>query len=160
MYWTVPYLVSMLFADLLSLHLVIFLMFFILVHVTLFLAADACLSWSLSSITEQQVSPHSFLCSIGWRITGFLQTLPAHQQYFMAYHLFQNCANCTAMNNSFQSALLKTIIHRGTIGAGMPYVIRLTEWAYKLITTWRDVQRTCSEADASWQAWGLSYTLQ
>ena len=38
MYWTIlcyhPYLVSMLFADLLSLHLVTFLMFFILVHVT------------------------------------------------------------------------------------------------------------------------------
>ena len=47
----------MLFADLLSLHLVTFLMFFILVHVT-FLAADACLSWSLPSITEQLVSPH------------------------------------------------------------------------------------------------------
>ena len=38
-----PYLVSMLFADLLSLHLVTFLMFSILVHVT---------------ITEQQISPH------------------------------------------------------------------------------------------------------
>ena len=40
MYWSVlcyhPYLVSMLFADLLSLHLVTFLMFFILVHVTFF----------------------------------------------------------------------------------------------------------------------------
>ena len=47
----------MLFADLLSLHLVTFLMFLILVHVT-FLAADACLSWSSPSITEQQVSPH------------------------------------------------------------------------------------------------------
>jgi len=23
-----------------------------------------------------------FLCSIGWRITGSLQTLPAHQHYF------------------------------------------------------------------------------
>jgi len=46
-----------LFADLLSLHLVTFLMFFILVDVT-FLAVDACLSWSLPSITEQQVSPH------------------------------------------------------------------------------------------------------
>ena len=30
---------------------------FILVHVT-FLAADACLSWSLPAITEKQVSPH------------------------------------------------------------------------------------------------------
>ena len=38
-----PYLVSMLFADLLSLHLVTFLMFFILVRVP-FLAAEACLS--------------------------------------------------------------------------------------------------------------------
>ena len=47
----------MIFADLLSLHLITFLMFFILVHVT-FLAADACLSWSLPSSTEQQVSPH------------------------------------------------------------------------------------------------------
>jgi len=35
---------SMLFADLLSLHLVTFLMFFIFVHVTFLLAADACLS--------------------------------------------------------------------------------------------------------------------
>ena len=25
-----------------------------------------------------------FLCSIGWRITGFLQILPAHQQYIPA----------------------------------------------------------------------------
>jgi len=40
------------------LHLVTFLMFFILVQVTFFLAADAYLSRSLSSITEQQVSPH------------------------------------------------------------------------------------------------------
>jgi len=32
-------------------------MIFILVHVT-FLAADARLSWSLPSITEQQVCPH------------------------------------------------------------------------------------------------------
>jgi len=39
-----PYLVSMLYADLLSLHLFTFLMFFILVHVTFFLTADACLS--------------------------------------------------------------------------------------------------------------------
>jgi len=44
-------------ADLLSLHLVTLSMFFILVHVT-FLAADACLSWSLPSITERQVCPH------------------------------------------------------------------------------------------------------
>jgi len=49
-YWTVlcyhPYLVSMLFADPLSLHLVTFIMVSILVHFTyFFLAADAYLSW-------------------------------------------------------------------------------------------------------------------
>ena len=62
MYCTVlcyhPYLVSMLFADLLSLHLVTFLKFFYSCSCQFFLAADACLSWSLPSITEQQVSPH------------------------------------------------------------------------------------------------------
>ena len=40
------------------------------------LTADACLSWSLSSITEQQVpSQASYICSISWRITGFLSLL-------------------------------------------------------------------------------------
>ena len=33
-------------------------LFVILVHCHFLLAADACLSWSLPSITEQQVSPH------------------------------------------------------------------------------------------------------
>ena len=47
----------MLFADLLSLHLVTFLMFLFL-FMSLFIAADACLSWSLLSIKEQQVSLH------------------------------------------------------------------------------------------------------
>ena len=47
-----PYLVPMLFADLLSLHLGTF--YSCSCH--FFLAA--CLSWSLPSITEQQVSPH------------------------------------------------------------------------------------------------------
>jgi len=32
--------------------------FFILVHMSLFFAADAWLCWSLPSITEQQVCPH------------------------------------------------------------------------------------------------------
>jgi len=63
----------MLFADMLSLHLFTFLMFFILVHVPFFLAADACLSRSLPSITEQQVSPHRLPMQY-W--LGFLQTLP------------------------------------------------------------------------------------
>ena len=47
---------------------------------SLFLAADACLSWSLPSITEQQVSPHyAVLAEESLTRPGFLQTLPAHQ---------------------------------------------------------------------------------
>ena len=57
MYWTVlcyhPYLVSMLFAELLSLHLVTFLFLFM----SLFLAVDACLimSWSFPSLASYAV---------------------------------------------------------------------------------------------------------
>ena len=71
-----------------------------------FLAADACLSWSFPSITEQQVFPHRFpmlelkfaiyyraaslpsqasqavLAQESLTRPGFLQTLPAHRQYF------------------------------------------------------------------------------
>ena len=83
MYWTVlcyhHYLVSLLFADLLSLHLVTFLMFSILVHIT-FLAADACLSWSLPFITEQQVSPHrlpmQYWLKNRWPDQGFFKHSP------------------------------------------------------------------------------------
>jgi len=46
----------MLFADVLSLHLVTFLMFFILVHVTFF--SSRCMLELKFAITEQQVSPH------------------------------------------------------------------------------------------------------
>jgi len=50
----------MLFVDLLSLQLVTFLVFFFfqILFMSLFLAAGACLSWSLPSITEQYVCPH------------------------------------------------------------------------------------------------------
>ena len=64
MYWTVlcyhPYLVSTLFADLLSLHSTSCYIFNVFYSCSchFFSAADACLSWSLPSITEQQVSPH------------------------------------------------------------------------------------------------------
>ena len=64
MYWTVlcyhPYLVSILFADLpIPTSCYIFNVFYSC-SCHFFLAADACLSWSLPSITEQQVSPHRF----------------------------------------------------------------------------------------------------
>ena len=53
-----PYLVSLLFDDLLSLHLVTFLTFFFCVlFMSLLLAAGACLSWSLPSISKQHIWP-------------------------------------------------------------------------------------------------------
>ena len=84
MYWTVlcyhPYLVSTLFADLVSLHLVTFLMFFILVHVNVLMhtcvfscTAHACsFSWlfcvcsfvgesARSSIGNTEIEDHSGL---------------------------------------------------------------------------------------------------
>ena len=71
----------MLFADLLSLHLITLLIFFIL-FVSLFLAADACLSWNSPSITEQQVcASYAVLAEESSTRPGFLQTLPTLQLY-------------------------------------------------------------------------------
>ena len=50
----------MLFADLLSLHLVTFLMFFFSCSCHFFLAADACLSWSLPSFYHRAASLPSY----------------------------------------------------------------------------------------------------
>ena len=55
---------------------------------SLFLAADACLSWSLPSITEQQVSPHR---------------LP--MQYWLKYHrldqaFFKHSSHTNSISNS------------------------------------------------------------
>ena len=89
----------MLFDDLLSLHLVTFLMFFIIVYVTFSLAADACLSWSLPSITEQQVCPHRLPMQYCLKNNSPDQALFKHSQH----------ANCTSdstiMRNSYNSLL-------------------------------------------------------
>ena len=88
----------MLFADVLSLHLVTFLMFFILVYVN-FLATDACLSWSLPSITEQQVSPHRISMQY-W--------LKSHwtDQAFFKYSLHTNSiSNSAILRNNYVSLL-------------------------------------------------------
>jgi len=69
----------MLFADLLSLHLLTFLMFFILVDV-IFFSSRCMLELKFVIYYRAASFPSHFLCSIGWRITGFIQTLPAHQQ--------------------------------------------------------------------------------
>jgi len=74
-----PYLVSMLLADLLSLHLVTFL--FSSCH----FFSSRCMLELKFAILYRAASPLTgFLCSIVWRIIGFLQTLPAvaHQLYF------------------------------------------------------------------------------
>ena len=74
-----PYLVPLLFAILLSLHLVTFVMFFITCLKPFFFAAGACLSWAItqpqkSVLTRQHIysieSGISYTGSIGWRITN------------------------------------------------------------------------------------------
>jgi len=75
----------MLFADLLSLHLVTFLMFFILVHVTFFssrcmLELQFAIYYRAASLPSQ-VS-YAVLAQESLTRPRFLQTLPAHQQYF------------------------------------------------------------------------------
>ena len=69
----------MLFPDLLSLHFVTFLMFYILVHVPFFSSRQQMHAWAeVCHLLQSSKSPLTgFLCSIGWRIIGFLQTLPA-----------------------------------------------------------------------------------
>ena len=71
----------MLFADLLSLHLVTFLMFFILVHVT-FLSSRCMLElkfaiYSRAASLPSQAS-YSVLAQESLTRPGFLQTLPTH----------------------------------------------------------------------------------
>ena len=53
-----PYLVSILFAEAICYPYILLRFFFLFLFMSLFLVADACLSWSLPSFTEQQVSPH------------------------------------------------------------------------------------------------------
>ena len=78
----------MLFADLLSLHLVTFLMLFTLVHVTFF--SSRCMlelkfaiyhrAVSLSSQDSSEI--YAVLAEESLTRPGSLQTLPAHQLYF------------------------------------------------------------------------------
>ena len=74
----------MLFADLLSLHLVTFLMFLILVHVTYFssrcmLELKFAIYYRAASLPSQ--ASYALLAQESLTRPGFLQTLPAHQQF-------------------------------------------------------------------------------
>ena len=89
-------------------------MFFILVHVT-FLAADACLSWSLPSITEQQVCPHRLLSRC--------------MQYWLKNHwpnqaLFKHSLHTNCISNS---AILCNILHFNFIAKWFVYMHTLEE---------------------------------
>ena len=64
--------VSMLFADLLSLHLVTFLMFFILVHVTFF-------SSSIESTNSMIMSIVVYLCNKMNIVMHFIQIIHKHE---------------------------------------------------------------------------------
>jgi len=83
----------MLFADLLSLYLVTFLMLFILVHVTFF-SSRCMLELKFAIYYEQQVFPHrpsyALLVEESLITPGFLQTLPAHQQYISNSAILHN----------------------------------------------------------------------
>ena len=75
----------MLFADLLSLHLVTFLMFLI-VHVTFF--SSRCMLELMFAIYYRAASlPSQASYAVLAEESGFLQTLPAHQQYFQFSNL-------------------------------------------------------------------------
>jgi len=76
-----PYLVSMLFADLVSLHLVTFLMFSILVHVTFF--SSRCmleLKFAICYRTASLPSQASYAVLAEKSQVSFKH--PTHQQYF------------------------------------------------------------------------------
>jgi len=46
------------------------------------------LKFEVCHLSQSSKSPLTgFLCSIGWRITGFLQALLIHQQYFQFSNL-------------------------------------------------------------------------
>ena len=94
---------------------------------SLFLAADACLNWSLPSITEQQVCPHRlpmrYWLKNHWPDhAGFLQTLPAHQLYVF---------NSAILHNNYISLLsdLCTCIVKEAIV--FQWVVRTPSWDFK-----------------------------
>ena len=88
-----PYLVSMLFADLLSLHRYIF-KWFLFLFMSLF---SRCMPELKFAIYHRAASLSSqVVCSIGWSITCSLQVCPAHQL---------SISNSTILRNDYISLL-------------------------------------------------------
>ena len=77
----------MIFADVLSLHLVTFLMFFILVHVTFF--SSRCMLKLKFAIYHRAASlpPQASFAVLAEESQAFLNLLLAHQQYFQFSNL-------------------------------------------------------------------------
>ena len=134
-----PYLVSMLFAwsAIPTSHYIFNV--FILVHV---LAADACLSWSLPSVTEQQVCPHR---------------LP--MKYWLKNHwpnqaLFKHSLHTNCSSNSAKS--------RKTFWPSGDFLVRYFPDALiapQFLSVWRD-QKCYSNSYATNFGWLTSVNLQ
>ena len=118
----------MLFADLLSLHRVTFLMVFLFLFMSLF-SADTCLSWSLPSITEQQVCPHRLL----------MQYWHWPDQTFFKHSPHTNCiSNSVILRNNYISLLSDSCacVHVKKNGVAkeaivLQWAVRTASWDFK-----------------------------
>ena len=117
-YWSVlcyhPYPVSLLFADLLSLTSCYIFNVFYYCSCHFFLAADACLSWSLPSITEQQVCPHR----LPQRCMQYCLKNHWPDQAFCKHSLHTNCiSNSAILHNNHDYILL--LMHTHEVKKGL-----------------------------------------
>jgi len=124
----------MLVADLLSLHFWYF--FYSCSCMSLFLA-DACLSWSLPSITEQQVSPHRL------PMQNWLKNHWPDQAFFKHSPHTNSISNSEILCNNYVSLLsdLWACVHVKKSGVAkeatvLQWVVRITLWDLKPGKTW------------------------
>ena len=138
-YWTVlcyhPYLVSMLFADLLSLHHVTFLMFFILVHmngVGTLIFTDIAIPALTGPFFEvlSQFYTVPFVC-ISRIIPGSCNGM------LNPYHIFSTDGSviammiCTSIFQTWSKSCTRTTpARRGTLGTGSAIFGGKEEWGY------------------------------
>ena len=85
----------MLFADLLFLHLVTFLMLFILVHVTFFWQQMHAWAEVCHLLQSSKSLPTGFLCSIGWRIIDHTSLSSNTPRTLTVFLIQQSCVIIT-----------------------------------------------------------------
>ena len=123
MYWTVlcyhPYLVSMLFADLLSLHLATFLYIMFLILLTSLFFSSRCMhAW---------VEVYHLLQSSKSSLTGFLWVLAEESQAFFKHSQHTNSiSNSVILHNNYNSLL--RFISNWQTHTGMQYTTVMTEY--------------------------------